>query len=249
MKSHASISRFNIICNSLLPVARNKVIESINYDDGELTHILFIDADMAGYIPAHLQSMIERDVPIIGPVATYKQPPYNICVDIKDKQTLLYELNKQDTLSKQAVEIQSIGMSFTLVKVEVLEAIKEMTSDGPVWFRTDRFHRPTIHEERDEAIERTYSICTEPHTSEEECKETLHKLFQLGIDAHRGTPLLGEDIVFCAYARLAGYKIYVDPRVCIQHIGFRPASIFDNVMWHKMQNIIVPETEVPTIVT
>lgn len=253
MPSSATVAYINLIKNcpaivahvittsSILPEARNKTIGLLLKQSKDLTHILLIDDDMSEYFPEQLASMVERDVDIIGPVAVQKEEPYKVCCFLFEDEKDFYKQFTKKSSERKIIEVSAVGLSFTLIKIEVFNALREQRLDEPeksIWFHFDRMQRSTILEEAEEKIKEL----REHDRDSEFFNQCALDLVQLGISAHIGSPIIGEDFSFCWRARVLGFKIFVDPVVCINHIGEKKFSIKDSLAWtcfakQKMENI------------
>lgn len=235
---------------SLLPIARNYSVEGLKYRENKLTHVLFIDDDMCGFHPIHVVSMLRRNVDIVGGICTLKRPPFKIAANFFDDLDLITELKKPDAKDRNLVPAISTGTAFLLVTTKALDIVKEETTEGPIWFHTDRLQRPTILEEEEQLLDAFMKM---DFDSPDKIREALHELVLFGVGAHYGTPIIGEDINFCWKARDRGLKIWIDPTVMIGHIGSKIFDIRDLFEWknsesklHQGESIIpssLPELE------
>ena len=222
--------KFVHIVGTLLPHARNDVINKMRREeDGsfESTHLLFLDADMSGFIPQHLNSMVERTTPegggadiVIG-ICTQRRPPFAICINLDGDQNIILDHVRSE--EKEAFEINYGGFGFTLIKTNVLQSLEEKTEYKPMWFTLDRWPRDTIFKEYEEILNK--------YKGGGKLEEFGLEVLKLGTTSHLGTKFIGEDIGFCMRAKAEGFKIVADPRVIIKHIGPRKYDIRDTIRW------------------
>ena len=102
---------------TLVHKARNKLVESSIDGFKEATHILFIDDDMV-FTNDDLDKLLDSGKDFIGSVCVEKSPPFHPClVPLKKDWSSLKKLWE----SKKPMKVDSIGMGFTLVKVDLLK--------------------------------------------------------------------------------------------------------------------------------
>ena len=111
----------------------------------------------------------------------------------------------------EPIECTQVGMAFTLIKKEVLDAVQEQTVDGPIWSNTDRVERKSFQDEV------------------ANFEGTFLEAIAMGQNSHIGTTLLGEDISFCRKAIKLGFKCYTHTGVIIGHMGKQSFSIIDTL--------------------
>jgi hypothetical protein len=232
---HPHVTEYVHIVGTLLPHARNDIIKKMRRDEEtgrlEATHLLMLDADMCGFIPAHLDSMIARDVDIVSGVCTQRRPPYSICVNLDDPNKIIQEIqSKPKAEDREPIEVNYSGFGFILIKTDVIEELTEQTSDGPIWFSLDRWPRKTIFEEFNELLDKFQN-----ERKDEVMKKFGEEVLKLGTMSHLGTAFIGEDIGFCMRARAQGFRVWIDPNVIIKHIGPRKYDLRDTIKWQREQ--------------
>jgi len=221
---------------TLLPTSRNTIVRKALEEFPEFTHLLFIDADMADFHRDHVHHLILQDKPIISALCTARKPPYQVCCEFKspeDRKGFVQQLYEKDSTP---VEVNGVGMAFTLIKREVFDAIEEPTAAGPIWFDFDRQPRDTIFTE----LEELKASETDPQ-----------KFFSLGLNSHIGSPFIGEDISFCYKAGYHGFPSYIAPMCAISHLGEYRANIKTHMMEVRTQQEAIPtidEPECPRII-
>ena len=106
-----------------------------------------------------------------------------------------------------------------LIKRETLEAVQEETDNGSLWFAADRLPRGTIGKELDELIHKAMNTDYDGASDEKIMGDTVGAAFELGLNAQRGTDLIGEDVWFCRRVRAKGFGVYVDCGCQVKHCG------------------------------
>lgn len=138
---HAQMfSGYAVVEGTLLPFARNKLLQIVYEKNPDFTHVLFVDCDMCNFTPNHVVRLWQQDKDIISGLFTMRKAPYSVIGN--------FEYNTQgDVVEKYlktqaVVETDRVGMAFTLIKKPVLDAIKENIGDGKdIWFTMDREER------------------------------------------------------------------------------------------------------------
>jgi len=202
----------------LIPHCRNKVVELARQNCPDYTHLIFIDDDMAGFSKEHVVKLVNNTIliencDICSALVTMRKPPYKLVAqfsDCSDKD--VYDF----ICERKVVESTHVGMAFTVIKREVLDAVEEQTEDGSVWFTLDRPPRATYELE---LADYTSELVKQVNSNNIDTKGALLKAAAFGENAHRGSRLLGEDIEFCVKARRMGYKMWVDCGVSVGHLG------------------------------
>lgn len=216
------IFRYAIIEGTLLPWARNATINIFYQNNVDFTHLLFIDADMIGFTPQGLHKLVEQDKDIIAGVCTMRRPPYEVTCEPYDKANFNTHL-----LNGAVVECQWVGMAFTLIKREVLDALAEETPDGKSWFNLDR-------ESRDGFIKEISNFIT-THRNKKVTPELLSEAICMGQMSHIGSSHVGEDIGFCKWARRTGFGVYMHCGIIVGHMGNSIYSLKNTVEYAKEQ--------------
>lgn len=217
---------------SLLPYVRNSVIRQLLTQNPEFTHLILIDDDMADFEIEHIKALIDADEPIISALLCMRRPPYTLVglpLDIKQDDVLKYM--KEQSI----VEVDHTGMAFTCIKREVIDALREETPNGPIWFNMDREERDSFHVEYyDRLIEWRKRILAE---------ESLHEIFidavTFGQTSHLTANLLGEDVSFCRKAAKFGYKSYVHCGIVVGHVGTQPYTVRDTLKLRIEESCII----------
>lgn len=195
----------------LLPQARNATLNLLYENNPNFTHCLFLDDDMAGFTIDHIRALWQADKPIISALVTGRKPPYKLVIFSDDTDAQMIEHIKK----QEVIHTQRCGFAFTLVKREVLDAVREETPDGSIWFTTDRSARDEWETDAADEVKRLYEMMD----NEGDLKDTLYAAMDFGRCAHIGARLVGEDVAFCIRAKDAGYKTYVHCGVPVGHIG------------------------------
>jgi hypothetical protein len=199
-------------CGTILPQTRNTAIANALDQDRDLTHILFIDDDVAGITPEIVKAMIDADKDIISPVTNSRNAPFRPHLRVHDIPKLVKELEK-DQDDRDILEVDGIGMGCALIRAEVFEAVAEIGSDKKhlTWFTFDREPRDEFWGEVDAALSQL--------DSESDSKDALKEGVKMGLSAHIGSMFIGEDFAFCTKARNAGFKVWVHCQYYLGHVG------------------------------
>jgi len=201
---------FLIIQGTLLPHARNKIVDYIYKAEPDFTHILLVDADMCNFTPEHIQKLIDADKDVISGLFNERKPPYGTISAFTDEDADNF---KDNFKNGKVVPTEIVGAAFTLIKREVFDKMREETSEGPIWFTCDRFPRESIGEEIKNFIAETVSLCeTQP-------EQALLDAIFFGQTAHIGSRFLGEDINFSRKAVALGFKLFIHLGCVIGHVG------------------------------
>ena len=222
---HEVVSAPVIARGTLLPMARNYAINEVYKHTPDFSHLLFVDADTADFNINHVLCLLSNNVDIVSGIVTQRTPPYKIAGEPMNPNHMNDEFAKP-VRERKAIEAKSVGMAFTLITREVLDTLREETSEGPLWFVLDRMQRGSILKEAEEAVD---TILGKDYKTTTDMREDLLGLVQLGINAHFNTPIIGEDVNFSWRARTVGFKVYFDPRVVVGHKGTRVFDIRDTV--------------------
>lgn len=226
LRYHPNIRTYVFGKGTLLPMARNQVLNQL--DLNIFTHVLMIDDDMSKFTQAHLSRLLELDLDVVGATCVLKEPPHQVAGQLYNPQAMITELENQDINARKPQEAKAIGTAFVLIKTEVLRKTYEETSEGEkLWFTMDRMQRINIKQDALQIIKQLPEYPTE---------DDYLDLVQFGIDAHKGTPLLGEDISFCWNVKQAGFKIWIDPGTVIAHIGEYEYDIKDAEQWNQLSS-------------
>lgn len=224
---HPSVVQYSQTSGTLLPWARDQIIRRMATDDDgnfTATHLLFIDADMAGFHKDMLTRMLDHDKDIISGVFVARRPPHMLCTsffDSKgDQKRFLAEMQRGH--EAQPIEVDFTGLAFTLIKTEVLVEMAEETPSGPSWFAMDREPRETM----DTELEAHWQNFIAQFKNGDTIHDNINEIRNFSIDmaaqgkfSHKRTDYLGEDVNFCRNARRCGFKTWVDPVIHIGHIG------------------------------
>lgn len=205
---------------ALLPIARNNAIQMIYTNLPDFTHVLFIDDDMCGFQTAHvlklIQDTIELNCHMVSALVTQRNPPYRMVAQF----TGLNEKEVYTAIKEQKVlESTHLGMAFTLITREVLDATREETDGNPIWFTLDRWPRFNYEAELADRITNTVKRIEHDQIT---IKRALYSMASFGEQAHRGSELIGEDIEFCKRVQKLGFKTWVDCGVVVGHLGLVP---------------------------
>ena len=224
---------YALVQGTLLPFARNEAVRGIYRDAGpDWTHLWFLDQDMANMTPSVLMRLVSHDVDIVSPLTTRRQPPFAPagCPKVSNNSVVF-----MDELAKPEpglVECISVGCGGMLIKREVLDALRETTPDGDVWFMMDReMNRDAIVGRIDTLVHETLDaeVGDGEGAAEAAMAKALGNAFNEGAQAYRDGRPLGEDVSFCRRAIEAGFKCYVDCGVLADHIGDYPYNIQSHI--------------------
>lgn len=192
---------------SLLPFVRNNAIEAAYREESDFTHLLFIDDDMSEFTEDHVLQLLEADKSIISGLIVSRLAPYRILSQLTDEtpEQIKWHIEHQSILKEKHV-----GMAFTLIKREVLDTMQQPYPGGRVWFTMDRSQRVGFADECMNLIKNT----------ELDVTEKIKEAVLLGLTAHIGTELIGEDVEFCRRAAAFGFGAYTHCGIIIGHAGF-----------------------------
>lgn len=200
----------------LLPQARNKIIARTFENCPDFTHLMFIDDDMCNFTPDSIGKLWSNNLDICSGLVTLRRPPFKLVHQFSDlNQQQILEMIQQ----RKVVQSKFTGFAFCLIKREVFEATREETTDGPVWFTSDRRDRWTFEEEVEEFIKEKEIILEAEYHRGGIDLEHLRDAIRFGQNSTRGTALVGEDITFQERIWKAGFKTFVDCSVPVGHVG------------------------------
>ena len=206
---------FIITETSLLPFSRNQCIKLAYEKHPDLTHIIFIDDDMTHFGLWHIAKLVQDDKDIVSAIMTFRSPPYSIVGSFDDNSKITEYCE-----NKQLVRAHYTGMAFTLIKREVLDALKEETHNGPIWFTMDREPRKSFENEKLEFIDDLIMDYQGKDTKvPKSLRKTLEEAIAFGQTSHIGTDISGEDISFCNRAKKLGFEVWIDCEVIVSHVG------------------------------
>lgn len=208
---------------SLTVPARNAVVLTALQKYPDFTHLLMIDTDVCGFKPKLLSDMISADVDMISPLTTERRPPYRPHPRSEEDINKIKEALNKPIHERGLIEVEGTGLGCFLISREVIEKTVEYDpkTKNALWFAVDRIPRDSIQEELAELIKECKS---DRKLSTEEC---VRKGFSLGLMSRLHGAIIGEDYYFMEKARKLGFKIFVDLRHCLGHIGNYIYSIED----------------------
>jgi len=117
--AHRNIIGRAQVTGTLVHKARNKLVESALNGFQEATHILFIDDDMS-FKTDDLDKLLDSGKDIVGSVCVERNPPFHPCFVPKDEKWSDFRPLLEGT-SDSLLEVDSVGMGFTLIKISVLK--------------------------------------------------------------------------------------------------------------------------------
>jgi hypothetical protein len=210
---------------ALLPWARNTVIQGAYSSNPNFTHILFIDDDMCGFTVDSVNLLLDADKDIISGVMTHRKYPYKVVTAFKKPMTI------EDLKFQRIVEADHTGTAFTLIKRKVLDALREETHDGGLWFHCDREPRYSFENEKAEWVkDKLHKIqCHDNAIIPFNFEDLLNEAIFLGETSHLGSQMFGEDVGFCKRARKAGFTVWVHAGVVVGHIGQKVCNVMDTL--------------------
>ncbi len=224
----------------LLPLARNqvlynfyKVVES-QPDLEQPTHFLFIDSDTCGITPQLVSDLLAADKPIISPLLISRNPPFPPAVNyLKDglvsSHEELLKIMSYPKEKRPCIKVKSTGMACTLIRKEIFD-----TMPRP-WFHCDRKPRPEFKEE----IKKKFEFLTTTSALETLTNSGLFtEGVSLGLNAHKGTEPIGEDINFCYDAARYKFDTWVHTGCYINHIGEVQYNFGDTLLFLKQPDLL-----------
>lgn len=228
---------FVIVETSLLPFSRNYCLRAAFDKHPDLTHIMFIDDDMLHFNSWHIIKLFQDDKDVVSAIMTFRSPPYSVVSDF-DKSIDVTKACED----KELVQAKHTGLAFTLIKREVLEAIKEETPNGSIWFTMDREPRNNFEDEKNEYIKEQVNQLS-PNQYMDDFKNKIGELFEnaiaFGQTSYIGSDVIGEDIAFCSKVQKCGFEIWVDCGVIVSHLGNIPFNICNQVQYRDVQECIM----------
>jgi hypothetical protein len=232
---------WSIVDTTLLPYARNDIIDSIYEHDDTFTHILFVDDDMSEFNHNHVLKLLHDDKPIVSALVCKRAPPYHLVVEFKENTMSAIA---DHIKARRVVESEIVGMAFTLIKREVLDATREETPNGPIWFTMDRGEREGFQKEKEEFLDtnsKNMNGITELYY-----RMKLEEAISFGQTSHIGARMSGEDAAFCMKAKALGFPCYVDCGVSVSHIGTNEYDFRYSMMANAQSREDKPELQVIT---
>ena len=174
----------------------------------EVTHLLFIDADMV--VPADMVTkMLAHGVPIVGGLCFSRHVPYH---PILARRRPKWEARTSPNAfvynypPNTLFEVDSTGAAALMIERRVFEEMNAAYGEGQWWSPHAAMHR--VHEQVLNALE---SPAIEDHATRETLVQRLH---EVGDECE-----LSEDFSFMEKARKLGFKVYVDTSIKVGHIG------------------------------
>jgi len=231
LASLMQIAHSRVVCGwttvgvGLLPFVRNGAIQQVYEKQPDFTHLLFVDDDMSDFNEDHVLALLEADEPIISGLITARLPPYKLISSlqgVEPKQVLEY------IQTNTVVKEDHVGMAFTLIKRRVLDALKQ---PNDIWFTMDRMPRKSFMHETAVFIE---GLADSSKPEVERYKEAI----AWGRLAHVGAELIGEDVEFCRRAKHMGFDSFTHCGVVIGHIGSRPYTVRDNLIFRAEEEAL-----------
>lgn len=222
-------SGFVSITGCLLPYARNKAIELVYQNNPEFTHVMFIDDDMDAFETQSILDLLNVDKDIISGLTVTRRPPHTIPNKIK--------VTDEDLKNRIVLKVDFVGMAFTLIKREVLDAVREETPEGPIWFTMDREPRESYISDISDFV-RDNCMNFFSQKSEDQrliLGDLLRETIIFGRTLHLGSILSGEDFAFCKRAKVLGFYSFVHCGVQVGHVGTRTFTIADILCTEKSQ--------------
>lgn len=185
---------------SLITRARNELVRL--FLEGDFTHLMFIDADIA-FDGSALPALLDADDDIVCGIYPKKEIDWKAVerAAAAGRSTLkdyagsfvfnMVEGAYSETNERGLLEVRHAGTGFMLIKRSVFEALIP--------------HVPT------------YRVSTNRGEDGEYTKPLTYEFFATSID-HTGA-LLSEDYHFCELWRKHGGRVYVQPFIRLEHIG------------------------------
>lgn len=200
-KANVAYSVVTLVNESLITRARNKLVK-IFLDDPEATHLFFIDSDIRFDFRDPLK-MVLHDKDVVA--GTYPMKIFNVDnlvgktfedVDSIRRATAKYVTN----FIFESEEAASRG------ELRMVDNLVEVLDSGTGFMCIKR-----------EVIERMVEAHPETEYQPEGEEGTCHALFDTMIDDNRR--YLSEDYTFCRRWQRMGGKVWLDPRVVLDHFG------------------------------
>lgn len=237
---------------SLLPHVRNQAVCQAIERRPHFTHLVLVDSDMTGLYIEQVRRLVEHDVPIVGPLCTWKFDPYNPAMWDHDGCEAIYrELEKEDP---GLVPRHWIGTGCICIRRDVIEdmgieclgarlATGDRLQRGFIWFRTGRDLTVDWERRRNAAImdgaRRTAGHVAEKLENGEVIQpgdfvRTHADMFEAALSAFNEAPTTGEDLEFGLRALGKGHVSWVDCGIRLGHLGQRAYGMPDHL---KAKNI------------
>jgi len=188
---------------ALLPNSRNICVKGAFRDHPAFTHLLLIDNDINNIKVEMVRDLIAADKDIIGPIYCSRNPPF-FPIAKPETQHLIGEQLTKPQNEREIIECQGFGTGCMLIKRKVLEAT------GPDWFTLDRRPRETFFSELNEFLEKNQDL---------DKLAMFQAGVKLGLNAHLGTDVVGEDYNFCEKAIRMGFKCFLHSGYYVGHVG------------------------------
>lgn len=197
--------------NALVHRARN---EALACNQRSSDFCLFIDDDMVPEATA-LEQLLANDVPVCSALCTTRVPPIRFAASVWNPETNEFGVLDRIHPEKLVTGPFGVGFAFLLLRRDAVEALTEYYLSARDWVdeqrRTfDRMHVRAEHREterkRREEIRRLRW---------EEQKHLRVFDYNVGDDDWQ----LGEDVALSKRLLRLGFKISIDPRVKVGHLG------------------------------
>jgi len=245
--SSGLVKSYVCVEGTLLPMGRNEALRQIVSDKkSNYTHVLFVDGDMRGLTPQMVQRLLAWDKDIVGALCTRRSAPFlPVSVPLED-DTLNLLLKEMDKPNPGLVECVHTGTGCMLITREVIETLAENVlrpenlpggiRQDVVWFTMDRGERHTINDEFKALVLRVLEHeWPEDKDDVDIIAAAMREAYMLGRTAHQGTAIIGEDVGFCHRAREAGFRVFVDCGVLVEHVG-RQSYTMRDMLAHKKRS-------------
>jgi hypothetical protein len=200
---------------SLVTRARNRLVDS--FLETTSTHLLFIDSDISFDPMDVFRLALHKKELVAGPYPA-KGLAFEKAVNLSDpaairKAVINYVVNfvydKEDSAEDSSGKI-NVKLVDNLIEVSA-------TGTGFMLIHRDVFTK-FVHEYGDEISYRSDSIDVAEDGSLVKDSKLIHAFFDTSIDIESNR-YLSEDYTFCNRWRSIGGKVWIDPRVALNHHG------------------------------
>lgn len=228
LRSILQVARANIVRGwatvggTLITAARNKAIEVAYSEEPDFTHFIFIDADMGNFGPQHIVKLVLDDLPVVSALVCMRKAPFTLVLDFGEENNTVEYIHKQ-IKDRSIVRSTHVGLAFTCITKEVLDAIKEETDQGPQWFTLDRSPRDSFEDEKEKFIRNNLETLKDVQDASW-LIDSYEEAISFGQASHIGARILGEDIAFSHRCSKLDIPVFVDCGVSVGHVG---EAVFD----------------------
>jgi hypothetical protein len=188
--------------DSLVPRARNKLFAAF-LDNPELTHLFFIDSDIA-FEPSAVRRLLDRDVDLAAgryPLKVHHWP-------------LIEKRAKEGAVPLAEAGLTFVGLPDPPTTREEKAGFVTGTYAGTGFMLIKRI----VAERMIAAYPETHFKAMQTYPPDQNQSPNLYNLFDCQIDPESGV-YLSEDYTFCRRWRALGGKIWLDQETRLTHVG------------------------------